>query len=89
MLLRAVLHILLEIGEAAARMSDSGRARIVGIPWGQLVETRHILVHVYWGVDKDKVWSSATEDLPFLIAAIEEAFRSWPLDTEGSPEWVP
>jgi uncharacterized protein with HEPN domain len=80
MLLRAVLHALLEIGEAAARMTEEGRARIAGVPWGQVVETRHILIHVYWGVDKEKVWSSATQDLPFLIAAIEEAFKAWPLD---------
>jgi uncharacterized protein with HEPN domain len=80
MLLRALLHAMLEIGEAAANVSDAGRARVAGIPWGQVVETRHILVHVYWGVNKDKVWASATEDLPFLIAAIEAAFKTWPLE---------
>ena len=83
MLLRALLHALMEIGETAARMSEEGRARIRGVPWGQVVETRNILIHVYWEVDQDRVWSSATEDLPFLIGAIEDAFRTWPLDDGG------
>lgn len=31
---RAVVHAIQEIGEAAARVSDGGRARAADIPWG-------------------------------------------------------
>lgn len=79
MLLRALLHATMEIGEAAARMSEPGRARIPGLPWGPIVETRNILVHVYWGVDRDKVWATATQDLPALVSAVEAAITDWPL----------
>ena len=79
MLVRALMNALQEIGEAAARMSVEGRIRIEGLPWGQLVETRHILVHVYWGVDRDKVWATATQDMDPLIAAVEDAAKTWPM----------
>ena len=82
MLLRAVLNALQEIGEAASRTSDAGRARVAGIPWGQVVETRHILVHVYWGVNRDKIWTTATEDMAPLISAIERSVIGWPLPTD-------
>lgn len=79
MLLRAVWHAIQQIGEAAAHISDAGRDRVPGIPWGQIVAMRHVLVHVYCGVDLDRLWKTATEDLPLLIAALEAACVNWPL----------
>jgi uncharacterized protein with HEPN domain len=43
------------------------------------VATRHILVHVYWGIDADQVWNMAVEDVPVLIGALEAACADWPL----------
>ena len=40
---------------------------------------RHRLVHGYWDIDLDLVWTVVTRDLPPLIVALEEAFKSWPL----------
>jgi uncharacterized protein with HEPN domain len=40
---------------------------------------RHVLVHVYWGVDRDRLWKTATEDVPVLITALEQATGDWPL----------
>lgn len=79
MLVRALMNSLQEIGEAAARTSDEGRSRAPGVPWGQIVAMRHVLVHVYWGVDRNRLRKSATEDVPVLIAALEHATRDWPL----------
>lgn len=79
MLLRALTNAVQEIGEAAARLSVEGRARVPGIPWGQIVAMRHVLVHVYWGVDRDRLWKTATEDVPVLLAALDGACATWPL----------
>lgn len=79
MLRRALVNALQVIGEAAARVSDEGRAKVASLPWGQIVASRHILVHVYWGIDADQVWNMAVQDVPTLIAALEAAFVSWPL----------
>lgn len=79
MLLRALTNAVQQIGEAAARVSDPGRARVPGVPWGEIVAMRHILVHVYWGIDRDRLWSTVAADLPTLVEAIEAAIVDWPL----------
>lgn len=79
MLLRALTNAIQEIGEAAARVSESGRARVPGVPWGQIVAMRHVLVHVYWGVDLDRLWATATQDVPVLLAALQAGMNAWPL----------
>jgi uncharacterized protein with HEPN domain len=78
MLRRALTHCFMEIGEAAARISEAGRARIPQLPWGQIVHVRHIVVHVYWGVDRDRLWQGVGEDLPPLMDAIAPALADWP-----------
>ena len=47
---RAMINAVQVIGEAAARVTESGRARVPGLPWGKIVASRNILVHAYWGV---------------------------------------
>lgn len=79
MLARALLHALQEIGEAASRVTEDGRGRISGVPWTQIIGMRHRLVHGYWEVDFDLVWTVVARDLAPLIAALEAAFESWPL----------
>jgi uncharacterized protein with HEPN domain len=76
---RAMVNALQEVGEAAARVGEEGRGRAPGVPWGKIVATRHVLVHVYWGVDQEQVWKMATTNVPELIAALEAAFVAWPL----------
>jgi uncharacterized protein with HEPN domain len=79
MLVRALVNAVQEIGEAAAKVSDLGRARIPALPWGSIVQMRHILVHVYYGIDLDALWGVVEKDLRPLIDEIEEGVRSWPL----------
>jgi uncharacterized protein with HEPN domain len=79
MLLRAITNAVQQLGEAAARVTQDGRARAPDLPWGQIVAMRHILVHVYWGVDLDRLWATAVGDIPVLIVSLEAACKSWPL----------
>lgn len=79
MLLRAMVNAVQQIGEAAAHLSVEGRARAPAVPWGEIVAMRHILVHVYWGVDLDRLWTTATDDVPVLIAELEAACAGWPI----------
>lgn len=78
MLRRALINAVQEIGEAAARVTDAGRGRVPGLPWGQIVAMRHILVHVYWGVDHDQLWQVVVDDIPILASQIESALVNWP-----------
>lgn len=78
MLLRALVHCVQEIGEAAARMSEEGRARIPTLPWAKIVGMRHILVHVYHDLDHDAVWGVVSGHLATMITSLEEALAHWP-----------
>lgn len=51
-----VIHHLEIIGEAARAIPQEFRAHHPGIPWGQISGMRNILIHMYFGIDRDIVW---------------------------------
>ena len=55
------------IGEAAARVSDEFRKAHPELPWAEIVGMRNRLVHVYFDIDLEQVWSTVKVDLPALI----------------------
>ncbi len=65
-----VVHHLQVIGEAANTLSPGFIASHPGIPWRRIIGLRHALVHQYFGVDLDAIWSISTDDLPPLAAAV-------------------
>jgi uncharacterized protein with HEPN domain len=76
---RAMINAVQEIGEAAARMSNAGRALAPELPWGSIVQMRHIVVHVYWGVDLGRIWLVAIDHVPPLVQIAERAIQQLPL----------
>jgi uncharacterized protein with HEPN domain len=67
----AVVRLLEIIGEAAKKVAAETRAAHVEIPWRDIAGTRDRLIHGYFDVDLDVVWSIATGDLPGLVASLE------------------
>jgi len=67
-------HIQL-IGEAARHVPEEVRSAIPDVPWAQIVGMRHILVHGYFEVDNDLVWTTVERDIPALRGAVERALR--------------
>jgi uncharacterized protein with HEPN domain len=60
------------IGEAANGVSAALRDKHPGIPWLDIIGMRHRLIHAYYDVNLDIVWRTITDDLPPLIASLEE-----------------
>ena len=60
------------VGEAARGLSDDLRASHSDIPWPDIIAMRNLLIHEYFGIDQNEVWSTAVNDLPVLRRQIEE-----------------
>ncbi len=77
-----MVHHLQLIGEACRALPAEFREQHKEIPWGQIIGMRHILVHHYFGVDEDAVWTAATQDVPLLKTQIA-ALLSTPKEPEN------
>lgn len=54
------------VGEAVRHISKDIRKTYPEIPWQDVADMRDKLIHGYFGVDIEKVWDTAQEDLPVL-----------------------
>jgi uncharacterized protein with HEPN domain len=73
-----VVRHLQIIGEAAARISDDFKSKHQLIPWSKMVGMRNIIVHDYFGIDIDVVWSVIETDLPQLEQNIRRLLEENP-----------
>ena len=71
-LVLALVKCIEIIGEAAANVSEDGKTRATDMPWPRIIGMRNFLVHVYFRINLDIVWSTLLEDLPPLIAQLED-----------------
>jgi uncharacterized protein with HEPN domain len=60
------------VGEAAARVSKECQMGCEPIPWEQVIEMKHQVVHTFWDIDRNWVWERVTRDLLTLIEALEK-----------------
>ena len=72
----AVIHNIQIIGEAAIALPDTIIVRYPTVPWASIRAMRHILVHGYFGVDLEIVWSTAKHRLPELRRALRRPARA-------------
>ena len=71
-----IVHYIQIIGEASRALSEDLRARYPQIPWPLIVGMRHILVHDYFGIDLDEVWTVVERDLPVLRGEVQAILDS-------------
>lgn len=77
-LLAAIEHELIVLGEAARRVSEGFRRGHADIPWGRIAGMRNVLVHDYGVVDVGEVWRTVAKGLPELLAQLEPVVPSEP-----------
>lgn len=73
MLAMALTRCLEVLGEAASKLSAETRLRFPGIPYASMVSMRNRLIHAYFDVDLNIVWTSVVEDLPSLLPVLDSA----------------
>jgi uncharacterized protein with HEPN domain len=60
------------IGEAAKHIPPEVRFKHVEIPWKEVVGTRSKMSHEYFGIDREILWKTITEDIPKLKKQIAQ-----------------
>lgn len=71
-----MVHNIQIIGEAAATLSDEFRMRHSEVPWRAIASMRNVIVHAYFRLDLDEVWSAVQGDLPSLKAQVEDILKA-------------
>ncbi len=63
------------IGESANHISDSLKQKYSDIQWKEIIGLRNILIHEYFGVDVNVIWTIITVDIPKLENAITRILK--------------
>jgi uncharacterized protein with HEPN domain len=54
-------------GEAANQVTADTRAQLPDLPWSSIIGMRNRLVHAYFDINRDILWTTVTEAAPKLI----------------------
>jgi uncharacterized protein with HEPN domain len=73
-----VVHHIQIIGEAARGLTEAFVAEHAQVPWPKIVAMRNILVHQYFGIDKELVWQVVNKDLTELKQQVLAILRDLP-----------
>lgn len=66
------------IGEAVYRLPQSFKKAYPHVPWREVAALRHIIVHDYWELDYERLWSIVRDHLPAFKTEIRELLDSLP-----------
>jgi len=69
----ALTRCLEILGEAASKIGPEVRTKFPTIPFSKIISMRNRLIHAYFDVDLDIVWTTVSDDLPELSRALDEA----------------
>lgn len=72
----AVVRNLEIIGEAIKNVPDEIRARYADVPWKKIAGLRDILIHEYFGMDRELIWDIIETKLLDLSDRITEILAS-------------
>lgn len=69
-LLDSMLFRLVQVQENAKKLTDSYKLEHSSVPWTDIAGLRNRIVHDYGNVDLSVIYSTLTEDVPWLICEL-------------------
>ena len=66
-----VVHHLQILGESARGVSEESQRKYSQIPWGKIIGFRNILVHHYFAINPNEIWTVVQSDIPPLKRDLE------------------
>lgn len=69
-----VIHKMMIIGEAANKLSDTIYTSYSEVEWRKMIEFRNFVVHEYFGIELEIVWTTIIENILPLRKKIEDIF---------------
>ena len=66
----ALCKLIENVGEASKAVTPAFQARYPKVEWSMAARMRGRIVHQYFEIDLDIVWSTVTGDFPVLLAAL-------------------
>lgn len=72
MLVLSLIKAIEIIGEAANKVSAEVKTKYTSIPWLDIIGMRNRLIHAYFEINLDILWTTITEDVPSLVAELEK-----------------
>ena len=75
MLLFALVRAIEVAGEAASKVTAETRAEVPELPWPSMIGMRNRLVHAYFDINKDILWTTVTEAVPPLAERVRRALE--------------
>jgi uncharacterized protein with HEPN domain len=73
----AVAKKLENIGEAAGQLPQDFKNNNSHVPWQDAADMRNFLIHEYFGIDSNEIWSTAVNDLPGFKKNIQELLEKY------------
>lgn len=68
------------LGEAARALPDDIRQKAPDIEWRKITGMRHVLVHDYFGIDRNVVWATVKNELGPLKASLTSLLGNLAVD---------
>ena len=68
----AIIRSLEVIGEAVKNIPIAFREKHSQIPWRKIAGFRDVIIHAYFGMNLERIWSIIKDDLPILKKQIKE-----------------
>lgn len=67
----ATIKMIEIVGEAARNLPAEIKTQLPNIEWSNIIATRNVFAHAYFGIDDDILWDLIKVDIPELLEHIE------------------